>query len=150
MKPILLFLLLIIVMNTFAQLNPVTSGVFHWANLPVKKENQREGRKIAEGTTAEFSYFEMHATTQQKGAIPNPPHTQKDIEEVIIIKEGKAKCTIGNKTSVLGAGSVLLIPPLESQAFENVGDGPLTYYVFMFRSRKSMDIERSNKAGGSL
>jgi (S)-ureidoglycine aminohydrolase len=43
-----------------------------------------------------------------------------------------------------------LIPPLEPQAFENVGDGPLTYYVFMFRSRKPMNIERSNKAGGAL
>ena len=137
-------------MNASSQLTPITSGVFHWNELPVKKEEQRETRKIAEGTTTEFEYFEMHATTQAKGAVPRPPHTQKDIEEVIIIKEGKVKCTIGNKTSVLGSGSVLLIPPLESQAFENVGDGPLSYYVFMFRSRKPMNMDRSNKAGGSL
>lgn len=137
-------------MDLSAQLPFITSGVFHWAELPVKKDAQREGRKIAEGTTTEFEYFEMHATTQMKGAIPRPPHTQKDIEEVIIIKEGKMKCTIGNKTSVLGAGSVLLIPPLESQGFENVGDGPLTYYVYMFRSRKPMNMDRSNKAGGPL
>ncbi|HEY6503260.1 MAG TPA: cupin domain-containing protein, partial [Chitinophagaceae bacterium] len=38
----------------------------------------------------------------------------------------------------------------EEQTFENIGDGPLTYYVFMFRSKKKMDIERSNKAGGTL
>lgn len=137
-------------MNASAQLSPVASGVFHWADLPLKKEAERETRKIAEGTTAEFDYFEIHATTQMKVAAPRPSHTQKDIEELIIIKEGKVKCTIGNKTSVLGAGSVLLIPPLESQAFENVGDGPLTYYVLMFRSRKPMNIERSNKAGGAL
>jgi (S)-ureidoglycine aminohydrolase len=60
------------------------------------------------------------------------------------------KCTIGNKTSVLGRGSVLLIPPLESQTFENVGDGPLTYYVFQFRSKKPMNIERTTQAGGTL
>lgn len=144
------FFLQLFVMNATAQLSPVTSGVFHWADLPVKKEEQRETRKIAEGTTAEFEYFEMHATTQMKGAIPRPPHTQKDIEEIIIIKEGSAKCTIGNKTATLGAGSVLLIPPLESQAFENVGAGPLSYYVLMFRSRKPMNMERSNKAGGPL
>ena len=150
LKLIPLFFLLLLVMNASAQLSPITSGVYHWSDLPVKKDNQRTGRKIAEGTTNEFSYFEIHATTQEKGAVPNPPHAQKDIEEVIIIKEGKVKCTIGNKTAILGTGSVLLIPPLESQAFENVGDGPLTYYVFMFRSKKPMDIERSNKAGGSL
>ena len=150
MKIILLFLLHIIAMDTLAQLNPIGSGVFHWAELPVKKANQREGRKIAEGTTKEFSFFEIHATTQEKGATPAAVHTQKDIEEVIIIKEGRMKCKIGDKTAVLGAGSVLLIPPLESQEFQNIGDGPLSYYVFQFRSKDSMNIERSNKAGGIL
>jgi mannose-6-phosphate isomerase-like protein (cupin superfamily) len=150
MKIVLLLLLHSIVMNVSAQLNPVVgSGVIHWSDLPVKKDNQRESRKIAEGTTHEFEYFEIHATTQEKGAVPRPAHTQKDIEEVIIVKEGTVKCTIGNKTAVLGPGSVLLIPPLESQTFENTGDGPLTYYVFMFRA-KTMNMERSSQAGGAL
>ncbi len=150
MKLLLLFLLHTIAMNTFAQLLPITSGVYHWADLPVKKDGLRESRKIAEGTTNEFEYFEIHATTQQKGAVSKPAHTQKDIEEVVIVKEGKLKCTIGNKTAELGTGSVLLIPPFESQVFENIGDGPLTYYVFMFRSKKAMNIERSTQAGGAL
>jgi quercetin dioxygenase-like cupin family protein len=150
MKAILLFLLHTIAMNVFAQLQSITSGVFHWADLPVKKDGQRESRKIAEGTTSEFGYFEIHATTQQKGAVPRPAHSQKEIEEVIIIKEGTLTCTIGSKKAVLGPGSVLLIPPFESQIFENTGDGPLTYYVFMFRSKKAMSIERSVQAGGTL
>ncbi|MEO5562828.1 MAG: cupin domain-containing protein [Chitinophagaceae bacterium] len=150
MKIILSFLLLTITMNTFGQLKPIGSGVYHWADLPVKKDGQRESRKLLEGTTNEFEYFEVHATTQAKGAASRPPHAQKDIEEVIIIKEGTVKCTIGNKTSVLGAGGVMLIPPQEMQTFENIGDGPLTYYVFMFRSRKPMNLERSKQAGGTL
>lgn len=150
MKIILLSLLQLIVMNSFSQLPPILSGVYHWNELPVKKEAQRETRKILEGTTAEFEYFEIHATTQEKGATAKPVHTQKNIEELIIIKEGRMKTTIGNKTAVLGKGSVLLIPPLESQIFQNVGDGPLSYYVLLFRSRKPMNIERSEKAGGSL
>jgi mannose-6-phosphate isomerase-like protein (cupin superfamily) len=150
MKIILLFLLHTIVMNAFAQLKPVESGVIHWADLTVKKDNQRESRRIAEGTTHEFEYFEIHATTQEKGAAPRPPHAQKDIEEMIIIKEGTVKCTIGNKTAVLGAGGVMLIPPLEMQTFENIGDGPLTYYVFMFRSKIPMNMDRSSNAGGTL
>ncbi|MGQ0737728.1 MAG: cupin domain-containing protein [Bacteroidota bacterium] len=137
-------------MSAFAQLQPVTSGVFHWNELPVKKDKQRENLKIAEGTTAEFSYFEIHATTQEKGAAPRPPHAQDSIEEVIIIKEGKLKCTVGDKTAELGPGSVLLIPPHEMQAFENTGDGPVSYYVLMFRSRQPVDMERSKKAGGTL
>ena len=150
MKFLPAFLFQTLAMSTFAQLQPVGSAVFHWNELVVKKEGQREGRKILEGTTLEFEYFEMHATTQEKGAVPRAPHTQDDIEEVIIIKEGRMKCSIGNKTAILGPGSVLLIPPFEEQTFENTGDGPLTYYVLMFRSGQPMDLERSNKAGGSL
>jgi mannose-6-phosphate isomerase-like protein (cupin superfamily) len=150
MKMIFIILLQTILMNNFAQLKPITSGVFHWNDLPVKKDNQREGRKIFEGTTPEFEYFEMHATTQYKGAIPRPPHTQDSIEEVIIIKEGTLKCTIGNRTATLGAGGVLLIPPHEEQTFENTSDSPVTYYVFMFRAKKGMNMERSKKAGGPL
>ena len=70
MKIIFIILLQTIFMNNFAQLKPITSGVFHWNDLPVKKDNQRESRKIFEGTTPEFEYFEIHATTQYKGAYP--------------------------------------------------------------------------------
>ena len=150
MKILLSIMFQLVAMTLFAQLQPVTSGVFHWNELPVKKDKQRESRKIAEGTTAEFSLFEIHVTTQEKGATPRPPHAQDSIEELIIIKDGRLKCTIGAKIAELGPGSVLLIPPHEMQTFENIGDSPVTYYVLMFRSRKPMDIERSNKSGGTL
>ncbi len=150
MRIVIVILLQTIAMNSFAQLEPIHSAVFHWNELTVKKEKQRESRKIAEGATPEFEYFRIHATTQEKGAAPKPVHTQKDIEELIIVKEGTLKCVIGNRSSVLGPGSVLLIPPLASQLFENIGDGPLSYYVFMFRSKKEMNMERSRQAGGTL
>jgi len=75
MKIIFIMLLQTIFMNNFAQLQPITSGVFHWNDLPVKKDKERESRKIFEGSTPEFEYFEIHATTQYKGALPRPPHT---------------------------------------------------------------------------
>ena len=77
MKIILLLILHTIAMNAFAQLNPVPSGVIHWADLPVKKDNDRESRKLAEGSTNEFEYFEIHATTQQKGSVATPPTRKK-------------------------------------------------------------------------
>lgn len=150
MKLLLLALFSLIAMNTLAQLQPIGSAVFHWNDLPVKKSDQRESRKLIEGTTNEFEYFEIHATTQEKGAAPRPPHEQKDREELIIVKEGTMKCTIGNKTSVIGAGGVILIPPRQMQTFQNIGDGPLTYYVLVFKAKKPMNIERSTQAGGAL
>jgi quercetin dioxygenase-like cupin family protein len=150
MKLIILLLLNTVAISTIAQLQPITSGVYHWTELPVKKDKQRESRKILEGTTNEFAYFKVHATTLYKGAEPRPAHTQDSLEEVIIIKEGILTCTIGNKTASLGTGSVLLIPPMQNQVFENKTDSPVTYYVFMFRSKKPMNIDRSVQAGGSL
>src|SRR5437868_5041243 len=111
MNYFLTILLLSLSVNSMAQLHALGSGVYHWNQLNVTKDNNRESRKLAEGTTPEFEYFEMHATTQFKGALPRPPHTQSNIEELIIIKEGSMKCAIGKKTAVLGKGSVLLIPP---------------------------------------
>lgn len=137
-------------MQAHSQSNIIKSGAFLWSSLPLKKDAQRESRKIAEGSTTELSFFEMHATTQSQGATPRPPHDQKDIEELIIIKEGRMKTKIGDKEAILTPGAVLLISPLEMQTFENIGDGPLTYYVFMFRSKKPMDMARNYKHGGSL
>jgi len=142
--------LFFISIQSMAQLQPIPSGVYHWSELPVKKTEGREGRSIMQGSSPQFAFLEMHATTQEKGAASRPPHAQKDIEEVIIVKEGSMKFTIGERSQVLGKGSVILIPPLEMQSIENVGDGPLTYYVVQLRSNKRMDMERSAKAGGAL
>jgi len=142
----LFFLLICLTAN--AQMNNVSSGVYPWSKLPVKYSKDRESRKIMEGTSPHFDYLEIHATTQAKGAIPSPPHAQTDIEEVIIVKEGTMKFTMDGEESILGPGSVILIPPLAMQALQNIGDGPLTYYVMMFRSRKPMDIQRGVDGGG--
>ncbi|MBS1512175.1 MAG: cupin domain-containing protein [Bacteroidetes bacterium] len=149
MKVLYLLIFLLPVLCCSAQLKPIASGVFHIADAPVKKDGLRESRSMVTGTTSDLEFLSVHVTTQQKGAAPRPSHAQKDIEELIIIKEGKLKCTIGNKTAVLGKRSILLVPPGEEQQFQNAGDEPLTYYVFQFRSKK-MNIERSRLAGGTL
>jgi len=150
MKRIVLVILIFIPTLSMAQFNPVLSGSYHWSDIPVTKSEGREGRKFVEGTTSEFSYFEIHASTQFKGAVPRPPHAQTDIEELIFITEGSMKFSMGSKSRVLGKGSIVLIPPHEMQAIENIGDGPLTYYVLMFRAKKPMDMDRSVKSGGPL
>jgi len=150
MRRLLLVLLQGVAINALAQLHPVASGVYHLQDLTVKKEEGRETRQIMEGTTNEFEYFEIHATTQQKGAKPKPAHSVKDAEELIIVKEGSMKLIAGSKTGELNAGSIALIPPQVSQSIENIGDGPLTYYVLKFRSKKPMNLARSDSAGGTL
>lgn len=150
MKKLILAAFTAITCHAFAQLKPVPSGVYHLPDALVTKSADRESRKFAEGTTAELSYFRVHSSTQYKGAAAKPPHAQTDIEELIFVTEGTMKFTMGDKSQVLKKGSIVLVPPHTMQATENVGDGPLTYYVLMFRSNKPMDMERCAKAGGPV
>jgi (S)-ureidoglycine aminohydrolase len=150
MKTILYFTLSLMSLSSAAQLQPVGTGVYKWADLPVKVEPERETRSVFEGTCPRFKYLEIHATTQKQGAKPRPAHANKDIEELIIVKEGKLKITIGTQSAILGAGGVILLLPQEMHALENIGDGPLTYYVMRYQSEKPMDLERGKSGGGSL
>jgi len=150
MKTMFILALTHLAFSAYGQLKPVPSGVYRWADHPVKKSADRESRKILEGTSPHFDFLEIHATTQFPGAKPGPAHANEDIEEVIIVKEGEAKITIEDQSTILGVGGVVLLMPQQMHSIENVGEGQLTYYVMRYRSKKPMDIERGQTAGGSL
>jgi len=136
--------------NNMEQLEPVKSGVYKWADHPVKKGELRESRKILEGSSPHFSYLRIHATTQFPGAKPSTAHANEEFEECIIVKEGRMKATIEGKSSILEAGGVILLMPQQMHSLENVGETNLTYYVMKYASKKKMDIERGQASGGSL
>ena len=150
MKIIFIITLFLFVLFCHAQLASVKSGVYRWAEHPVKQSKDRESRKILEGTSPHFEYLEMHATTQYPGAKPGKAHSSDDIEECIIVREGEMKVTIEGKSQILGAGGVFLLMPQQMHSIENIGDSNLTYYVMMYRSKKKMSIERGLASGGSL
>jgi (S)-ureidoglycine aminohydrolase len=133
-----------------AQLEPVRPGVYKWADLPVKATDDRESRKILEGVSTHLEYLEIHATTQFKGAKSSIPHANDNIEECIIVKEGRLRATIEGQKTVLGAGGVILLMPRQMHSIENAGDDNLTYYVMRYRSKKKMDLERGHASGGTL
>lgn len=137
-------------LTTMAQLQPVKEGAYLWKDHPVKTGEKRESRKILEGTSPHFEYFEMHATTQFPGAKASNAHANKDIEEVIIVKEGLMKVTVEGTSTLLGAGGVILLMPQQMHSLQNAGDSPLTYIVMRYRSKKTMNIERGQLAGGTL
>lgn len=150
MKSVLIATLCLSSLPAFAQLQPVKSGVYRWADHPVKVSEDRESRKILEGTSAHLDYLEIHATTQSVGAKPGPAHANENIEEMIIVKDGLLKVTIEDQSTILGAGSVILLMPRQMHSLENAGDVPLTYYVMRYRSKKPMNLERGVAEGGSL
>jgi (S)-ureidoglycine aminohydrolase len=133
-----------------AQLKPVNSGVYKWDDLPVAVGVDRESRKILEGSSTHLDYLEIHATTQFPGAKASTAHANDDIEECIIVKEGIMKATVEDRSVYLHAGGVILVMPKQLHSVQNAGDGNLTYYVMRYRSKKKMDLERAEAAGGTL
>jgi (S)-ureidoglycine aminohydrolase len=123
------------------KLDSVKPGVYRWVNHPVKISDDRESRKILEGTSPHFEYLEMHATTQYPGAKPSTAHANEDTEECIIIKEGTAGVTIEDKSKILGVGSVVLLMPQQMHSIKNVGKTNLTYYVY------ALQVQKENGSG---
>lgn len=129
---------------------PVTSGVYHWAEFPVKKSADREFRNILEGTSAHFSYLSMHATTQMPGAAGSTPHANEDTEELVIVKEGYARIKMGDENKEIGPNGIMSLQPHQMHSIENMGTTPLTYYVLRFKSKNEMNLERGIANGGTL
>ncbi|MCX6236094.1 MAG: cupin domain-containing protein [Bacteroidia bacterium] len=150
MKILLGSILCVFALATYAQLEPVKSGAYHWADYPAKVGEDRESRNFLAGTSANLEYIKIHATTQYPGAKPRPPHANKETEELVIVKEGTMKVTIEGKSAILGAGGVVLIMPQQMQSFENIGNGKLTYYAMQYRSKNPMNIGRGIAGGGSM
>jgi len=138
------------VISCHTQLPSIESGVYHWIDHPIKISKDRESRKILEGTSLHFEYLEIHATTQYPGAKPATAHSNDDIEECIIVKEGQMKITIEDRSVIIGAEGVILLMPQQVHSIKNIGDGNLTYFVMRYRSKKKMNLKRGQVAGGSL
>src|SRR6185503_15781432 len=110
----------------------VLSNVYHWNELkPVKKETSVT-RQILEGKTVALNYFESHATTLEPGKAPHPPHTHKDQDELVIVKEGQVKITINGVSKTVGPGSIALIMSGDAHGIENTGKTQAAYYIFKY------------------
>jgi (S)-ureidoglycine aminohydrolase len=151
MKNTLFCLFFMSLTPVFAQnLSEIASQVIQWDSLTAKTENGRTRRLLLEGSSTHLKYFRVHATTLAAGTTPNPPHPNKDADELIIVKEGKLQITIGDKTKTLEAGGIAVILSDEVHGMKNVGDSAATYYVLRYQSKTPTDLERGQKAGGSI
>lgn len=134
----------------YAQNTDVESKVYQWEDLTVVQEATRERRQILKGSTTDLSSLEIHASTLQPGKAPHSSHTHSDEEELIIVREGRLKVTINNKSKVVGAGSVALVIPGDEHGLENDGDTPAIYYILRYKSKLPVEINRGKEAGGSF
>ena len=104
------------------------SGLFDYARLTVRASGPTEIRQMFTGTTHAGYRVDLHATDLAAGQVPHAPHRHVH-EELLLIREGTLEVTVGQRTSRLGAGSVVYIASNEQHGWKNVGSGPAKYFV---------------------
>lgn len=148
MKPFLLFWMLTVT-APFANGQEVVSNVYAWSRAPVVKQTGYEERTLLDGTTTDFANLTVQAITLPARQ-PVQPAQQLDEETVLIIRAGKLTLTLGNKTKVLGPGSVAVIMPGDGHRLENKSAEPLSYYLVRYTSNEMPDLDLYRMAGGSF
>ncbi len=110
----------------------MTSTAIEWNSVEAKTNATGSSRKFFEGPTTILDLLECHASTLNPGAT-NHVILRRPDDEVIIVKEGTIEAFVNDKWVRVGPGSVIFNAANVLQAMRNVGDGPATYHVIMFR-----------------
>lgn len=103
-----------------------------------------------DGATPYLSRLEAHITILEPGMSAHLPHVHADTEELIIVKEGVLRVTIGNKSKTIGPGGVAMAMAGDEHGAVNVGKDKAVYYLLKYTTGKSPDREAAIKAGGSI
>jgi quercetin dioxygenase-like cupin family protein len=108
---------------------PLTSTIFEWNKMPVRKTSQGERREIASGPTPTLGQLRCHVTTLNPGTPWSNLDKHTD-EEIVIIKEGSLEYEISGHRQIAGPGAVILLVAGDVHRSRNAGSTPVTYYVF--------------------
>jgi len=135
---------------TAQQKDSLLSGVYYWNKLEPIKEDTRVRRQVLDGKSFALNNLEIHTSTLEPGKAPHPPHVHADQEELMIVKEGQVKITIGRTSKILGPGSIAFAMPGDEHGIENAGNTQATYYILKYKGKLPMNLERAKQAGGSF
>lgn len=109
------------------------SRAVDWKEMSARKTKVGEVRQVFQDRTATLDELELHITTLMPGQTPHEPHKHPD-EEVLIVREGTVETFLGDRTQVVGPGSVIFQAANQLHTIRNVGDVPATYHVIKWNS----------------
>ena len=137
--------------SALAQLAPVKAGVYRWAGTrPIGGTGGRTERLVLVGSTLDLDMLEVRAITIPSSAAIDTSAAQDSLESFVLVKEGQLGATLNGVTRSLGAGGVALVLPGDRLVLSNSSGGAATYYLFTYRSKAAMNLERGRQAGGSF
>ena len=119
----------------------VTPGIYALPDSP--KENV-----LMSGETMHFSdmSFEVKTLTPENGA---RNLFNRDLEQILIIKEGEVEVSIAGEIQTIGTNSVTVLLPGEEGTI-TCKSGKANYYTMLYTSTGKPDLEKGKKNDGSF
>ncbi|HVU56159.1 MAG TPA: cupin domain-containing protein [Puia sp.] len=119
----------------------LTGQVVHWQQLMATSSHRGTARMVLNGATHDLSQLEIKTLTLDTGVIVAAYGSEAD--ELIIVKEGQLDVSADSDQKMLGPGGVALFAAGARYSLENGGSAPVTYYMFHFRGKGTMDKGRA-------
>lgn len=126
-------LLLVVCVSAAKQ---IMSGVYDWSKMVQVKTRTGSVTRILNGPTRSLESFDIKAVSMHSGKATHSYLVGRLIDELIIIKEGRAEVSINSKKRSLGEGSIAVASEGDRVMIKNLSSGNLVYYSFIFRPRE--------------
>src|SRR5690242_3686961 len=98
--------------------NQIHSDVYSWKGTGVNGTTKLAVGTMVHGVATDFSLMSITKNMMGKAWVDGP-HAPSDIEQMIIVKDGRLKITINGKGKTVGRGSVAIIMPGDTRSFSN-------------------------------
>jgi mannose-6-phosphate isomerase-like protein (cupin superfamily) len=112
----------------------ILSGIYKWEDAKVVKKSYGTIREIIKSQTPTLEMFEIKIIELLPGKGLASYNVEPGVDEMLIIKEGKADLYIKNKPVTLTKGSVVLMPQGEKIRLKNSSKKWLVFYNFRFKT----------------
>ena len=149
MKATILSLLLLGAAASSSHSENIPSMAYQWSDPVVRVGHNSASNILFEGTTTHLASLKLEAYALAGGASTTST-TPRNLEQLILVKDGALSVTIEDQTQTIARGSVAMLMPGQKHQLESVGDSRATYYLMSYNAKAAMDLERGLNAGGSF
>jgi len=149
MKNLFLIVLLFATSSAMAAIDSLHAAVYKLSNAKVQKVGVLERRQIASGPTLDIKQFDVYVNTLPAGKKYTSTNADSKFEQLIVVKSGNIKLTVGDSSKTVGPGSLALVLAGDKMTFENNTNQPVSWYAMNYQT-KMEDLKRGHDAGPSF
>ena len=108
------------------------SFIVDWDEVEYREHDKGGRRDFFDRPTAMCEDFEMHVTNLNENTSSHDPHTH-EVEEIILMVEGKISMHIDGKEIEAGPGDFAFVDSNVPHAPTNIGSGQAIYFAFQWK-----------------